>query len=134
MLPTLMIVFALLAQPVCLLYTRMVMGHAAAQAARVAAVGSAEDVRAFVLRRLRAVPEASPFHVGGSDDWEVSTIRTDEGDICVRVVGHARPLPLLGAVAAFAGMSDERGVVLVAEVRERVRPDWLEGDYASWAT
>ena len=91
------------------------------------------DVRPFALRRLAAVPEVSVFHVGGQQDWEVSTEGPDErGLVKVLLSGHARPLPLLGGICGLLGESDEKGLVLEARVTASTRPDWLEGSYGDW--
>lgn len=134
LLPTLMLLFALLMQPVCMLYTAMVMRDAAAEAARVYATTDDEGVaRSFALRRLGAVPEASLFHVGGQGDWAIEFSKSQGGrEVSVGIRGHVRPLPLMGTIASALGRRDGAGVVLEAEVRERTRPQWLEGDYASW--
>lgn len=67
LLPTILLLLALLMQPACLLYTRCVMEGAAVEVARLAATArEGLDVRPFALRRLAAVPEVSVFHVGGS--------------------------------------------------------------------
>ena len=133
-LPATMLVFALLLQPVCLSYTRAVMREAAAESARAAATaygGDVEACRAFALRRLAAVPEVPLFHVGGNADWDVRIDRTD-AHVTVRVTGHARPLPLMGALASLASHCDGTGVLLDVSVSEDTRPSWLGGDYASW--
>lgn len=134
MLPTLMLLFALLMQPVCVLFTRMIMRHAAAETARVAATSADDDVcRSFALRRLDAVPEVSLFHVGGRDDWQVGVERTDDGRrAAVEISGHVRPLPLMGVVMSALGERDATGVVVRERVSEQVRPSWLGGDYESW--
>lgn len=134
LLPTVMLIFAILLEPACLLYTRCVMHGAAAEGARIAATLYGEGTNAcqeYILRRLRAVPEASPFHVGGSGDWTVSI---DKGDkqVTVAISGHARPLPLLGVVAKAFGSSDATGVVLEVKVVEQVKADWIGGDYSAW--
>ena len=136
LLPVLMLLVALLVQPVCVLYTRMVMRSAAAESARLLATSlSQADVVSFALRRLEAVPEASLFHVGGSGDWEVTVGVRDEGRVAVtEVCGHVRPLPLLGVVAYAMGEPDGGDVLLRERLTERVRPDWLGGDYATWVS
>lgn len=135
LLPTLMLLMALLMQPACLLYTRAIMRAAAGECARVLATGYDEyaeaDCRDFALRRLAAVPELSIFHVGGREDWDV-TFERGEGLATVRIVGHLRPLPLLGMTAELLGSHDAVGTRLDVEVSERVRADWVEGDYESW--
>lgn len=134
LLPVVMVVLALLAQPACLLYTRAVMWEAAGEAARVASTAGDMDVcEDYARRRLRAVPEVSPFHVGGTEDWQVSASRSSDGrDVEVAIAGHARPLPLLGNLLGVMAEHDGSGIVLRARVRERIRPDWLEGSYATW--
>lgn len=136
LLPVLMLLFALLMEPVCLLYTRMVMGHAAAGTLRVLATNEDEHVaREYALRRLEAVPEVGPFHVGGSSDWAVRVSGpAEEGIARVSIAGHARPLPLLAAAARALGCGDGWNVELVVEMEERVRPAWVRGDYDDWVS
>lgn len=135
LIPTVMVVLALLLQPACLLYTRSVMGAAAAEGVRVMAtgVGGSEACKSYVLRRLEAVPSISIFHSGGSDDWDVSVSGPDEnGRASVEVVGHVRPLPFFGAVVSALAASDDEGAVLQVRVEESVRSSWVGGDYGSW--
>lgn len=134
LLPTVMVLLALLLQPACILYTRMVMCSAAASSARVLAtlptssLGECED---YVLRRLAAVPEVAPFHVGGRDDWVVG-VGCDGGTATVSIRGHVRLLPLFGVAMSALGAGDSAGTVIEVSVSERVRPKWLGGDYGSW--
>jgi hypothetical protein len=134
LLPALMLVLALLLEPACLLYTRAVMLSAASETARAILTdydGELEDCREFALRRLAAVPEVPLLHVGGRADWEVSP-SLDGGRASVQIRGHARPLPLMGAMGALAGMCDGEGVVLSVRVEEDLRPGWLGGTYEEW--
>lgn len=134
LLPVLMLLLGLLVQPVCACYTRTVMRHAAAETARVLATGRDDAVaRSFALRRLRAVPEAAPFHVGGESDWSVHLARSDDGGtVSVRIGGHLRPLPLLGLATYAMGKRDGVGLLMEERLEERVRPEWLGGDYGRW--
>lgn len=134
LLPVLLFALALLIQPVCLAYTRTVMKAAAAEAVRLlSTTSSEEDCKAFILRRLVAVPEASPFHVGGSDDWQIDITRGEGGGFVeVSISGHARLLPFLGMLSRTWGHYDEQGLLLKAEATGRLRPTWLEGTYESW--
>lgn len=135
-LPSVMLVVALLVQPACLSYTRAVMREAAGECARAAATAYQGDVsacREFALRRLRGVPELPLFHVGGSGDWDVEISRSDT-HVDVSIAGHARPLPLMGAVAALMGMSDGTGVVLRVSLSRDTRASWVGGDYSGWQT
>ena len=136
LLPALMLVFALLLQPVCLCYSRAIMRAAAAETARAAATAYQGDVSGceeYARRRLRAVPDVPLFHVGGSGDWKVSIERGDT-HVDVRIVGHARPLPLMGALASAAWKRDAAGIVLEVELSVDSRPRWLGGDYDAWQT
>ena len=128
------LLLALLLQPICMAYTRTVMRHAAAESLRVAATTKDDGViRAFVQRRLEAVPPVSLFHVGGSQDWRIDVAHAaDARSATVCVSGHLRPLPILGAVASMACKRDAMGVCVEESVTSDVRPDWLEGDYESW--
>lgn len=135
LLPVLMVCLALLVQPMCLLYTRSVMQSAAAEGCRLLATAYGADGDSscdqYVRRRLAAVPEAGVFHEG---DWQVDL----EGDasseeVRVRIVGHARPLPLIGVVASMLGPTDAQGnVELKVDVARAARPDWVEGGYGDW--
>lgn len=133
-LPSVMLLFALLLQPVCLSYTRAIMRGAAGECARAAATAYGSDMaacRAYALRRLEAVPEVPLFHVGGARDWKVDISRSD-GHVEVSIQGHARPLPIMGALAALASMSDGQGVVLRVSLSEDTRPSWVGGSYSDW--
>ena len=133
-LPAVMLVFALLLQPVCLSYTRAVMRAAAAESARAAMTAYGGDIgacRSYALRRLRAVPEVPLFHVGGEADWDVTIDRSGR-QVSVHIAGHARPLPLMGLMASAALGRDATGLVLDVRLQEDLRPSWLGGDYDAW--
>ena len=133
LLPTVLLTMGLLLEPACLLYTLMAMRHAAAETARLLVTASSEtDVRSFCLRRLEAVPEIGLFHTGGSEDWVVD-LSNEAGVVSVTIRGHARPLPVLGLVVGSVLGRDERGVILKAEHRARLRPGWLGGDERAWS-
>lgn len=141
LLPTIMLLLALLVQPVCLLYTRAVMQSAAADTARVLATrrvgdgGDDEACEAYCRRRLAAVPEVGCFHDGGPSDWEVSVTGAEgSSEVSVEVVGHLRPLPLLGVLARAFGESEGDRVVLRVREDEVVRAEWLEGSYGDWVS
>ena len=76
-LPVLFLLMMLLIQPGIVMYDRIVMGNAAAEACRLLATsgdsyGSMErSAEAFVRHRLAAVPQHDCFHVhGGSCSWD----------------------------------------------------------------
>lgn len=139
LLPVLLLLMAMLAQPACLLYTRCVMQAAAAQGCRVLATsgsGLADygDVRALVLRRLDAVPAAPIFHEGGHGGWTVTmTGSAQSGEVAVEIRTTARPLPFMGALASLVAGGGADGVIsLEARVARASRPNWLEGGYGDW--
>ena len=88
LIPSVMLLIALLVQPICLLYTRAVMHGAAAETARAVATargaGDLEECKQYARRRLAAVHR------------------------------------------------DSVGLVLRVEVKQRMRPSWLEGNYGDW--
>ena len=139
--PVVMLLLALLLQPAIMLYVRTVMGQAAAEGTRVLATREAgstaddEAVRAFVVRRLSAVPDTPTVHVGGEAGWEVPLSGdASSGEVSVEVAGSLRPLPLLGVLASAFGESRGEEVVLRARAQGGARPAWLEGSYGDWVS
>ena len=138
--PVVMLLLALLLQPAIMLYVRTVMGQAAAEGTRVLATREAgstaddEAVRAFVVRRLSAVPDTPTFHVGGEAGWEVTLPGDASSGVAVEVVGRVRPLPVVGVVASAFGETDGDDVVLRVRATGGARPGWLEGGYEEWTS
>lgn len=133
LIPSLLVVVALLVQPACLLYTRSVMSGAASEAARLAlTAASADEVTSFVKRRLKAVPDVGVFHAGGQDDWAVSVSGLGTAKPKVGIEGHARPLPLMAAIAGAVAGSDGSGVVLSVSEEVDARAGWVQGKYSDW--
>lgn len=133
--PTVLVLVALLAQPACLLYTRAVMASAAHETTRLVATSpdSERAARAFALRRLEAVPDAAAFHEGGPEDWEVRVEGPGEGGrVTVEIEGRVRPLPLLGAVVSVLGPQEGGLVVMRVEAAQDARARWIGGSYEEW--
>lgn len=115
-LPVLFLLVLLLVQPGIVLYDRMVMASAAAEGCRLLTTGAgADEVNAYVRRRLGAVPEHDNFHRhsdgctwniqcsgGGSADQSRVTVRT-----------QLRLLPLLDGSATLLGLADGQGYLTV---------------------
>lgn len=131
--PVMFLLMLLLLQPGIVLYDRLVMGNAAAEACRVLATGTdsfgsmARSCEAFVRHRLAAVPQHDCFHVHGAEcSWD---IRLDGGEssesVTVTIGNELRPLPLLDMGAKLLGMTNARGNL---EIRESVtlptQPAW----------
>ncbi|MDR2197757.1 MAG: pilus assembly protein [Coriobacteriales bacterium] len=147
LLPVTMLLILVLCQPAILLYNRLVMENAAAEACRLlstrADVGSfsADKYEGYVLRRLTAIPLTDIFHVGtGVRSWDI-TLEGGEGseEVCVRIVNRLRPLPLLGWGARLAGQTDAEGYLTqTVELRAPVQPSWVlnngGGGPADWTT
>ena len=118
LLPVLCVLVLLLVQPGILLYDRMVMEGAAADACRLLATtsnsreGAQEQCEAYVRRRLGAVPQQDCFHVHGPQcTWDIR-LEGDEASQSVRVsiATEARPLPLLGTAASLLGIVNGRAI------------------------
>ena len=137
LLPATMFVLAIILEPACFLYTKAVMQEAAASGARALATSgryaSLDSCREYVMRRLKAVPDVSIFHVGGNRGWEVS-VEGGEGSATsvVEVTGHVKPLPLFGVAMAALGQTDDQGVILRVRLEEEMSPSWLDGGYEDW--
>lgn len=125
LLPALFALFALLLQPAILLYNNCIMNAAAAEGCRLLATNTASDasVRAYVERRLKAIPNLSIFHRG--NDWEITWDAGANG-ANLQIVNHAEPLPLFGLTASFTKSMDPHG-----KIEQRVEascspvPEWV---------
>ncbi len=103
----------LLLQPGILLYDRMVMEGAAAEACRLLATKTAAQgdmdgsCEAYVRRRLGAVPPHDCFHVHPEAARGTSASRATKRSQTVRVsiATEVRPLPLLDTGASLLGMT-----------------------------
>lgn len=131
--PVLFLLLLMLLQPGIVLYDRLVMGNAAAEACRVLATGTdsfgsmSRSCEAFVRHRLAAVPGHSCFHVHeGGCSWDIQLIGSESSStVTVRIGNDLRPLPLFDAAAKLAGMADARGNVHIEEsVTLPTQPSW----------
>ena len=132
--PVMFLLLLLLLQPGIVLYDRLVMGNAAAEACRVLATGTdafgsmARSCEAFVRHRLAAIPQHDCFHVHGSDcSWDIRLSGGElSGTVTVTIGNELRPLPLFDAAAKLAGVTNARGNL---EIRESVtmptQPPWV---------
>lgn len=139
LLPLILILLALLLEPVCLFYTRSVMEATASELCRLLATRTAnlgdEDIRNYALERLHAIPETTPFHKGGDGDWEISASGTEGSSTTeVSIRGHVPLLPFYSAVANLLGAAQDGAILLTVKVKENVRPSWLSGSYSDWVS
>lgn len=103
LLPVLFGMLALLVQPMMLLYNRCVMQAAAAEGCRVAATARCDEreLQAYVQRRLAAIPALDVFQ-DTDEGWLVNFEQdSSAGTVCVTVVNHIQPLPLVGLTAGL---------------------------------
>ena len=144
--PILFLLMLLLLQPAIVLYDRVVMGNAAAEACRLLATSTdalgsmGESSEAFVRHRLAAVPQHECFHAhedGCSWDIELSGDESSEV-VTVRIANELKPLPLFDAGSTFLGLTNGRGHLVIEEsVSMPAQPDWVNSspagtDPASW--
>lgn len=136
LIPVLFVVLLALVQPALLLYDRVVMKAAAADACRLLAtktdaLGSMdESVDAYVRHRLGAVPPASCFHVHeGGCTWEVEAEGSESWEqVSVTIRTKVRPLPLFDAAGTLAGALDGEGLLTVEVHDSRpTQPSWVGG-------
>ena len=122
--PVLFILMLLLLQPGIVLYDRLVMGNAAAEACRLLATSTdsygsaAASCEAFVRHRLAAVPPHDCFHVHhGNCSWEIELNGNESsGVVSVRIGNQLRPLPLFDTASKLLGLTNASGNLEIEEV------------------
>jgi Flp pilus assembly protein TadG len=137
LLPILFVVIGMLIQPALLLYNRCIMNAAACEGCRLIATNTNDDAttRAFMQRRLGAIPMLGIFHEG--EQWEVSWSGGELGQpVSVTIVNHVRPLPLFGVTAALSNtMTPEGFIEQRVEANSALAPAWasaLGSSPSSW--
>ena len=146
LIPILFLLLLLLIQPAILLYNRMVMQNAAAEACRLLSTRadtgdySGEKYEAYVKRRLASIPPIDIFHAHvGSDTWEIELIGgEDSSEVTVRITNKLKPLPLLDIGASLLRLTDAEGyLVQTVEVTMPTQPNWVwangKGGPSDWA-
>lgn len=140
-LPVMMMLALMLIQPAIVLYDRIVMQAAAAEACRLLATAdrsegdsSCED---YIRRRLSSVPQQSCFHVhDAACSWEIDLAGdASSSEVSVRIGNKIKPLPLLGAGAVLLGAADDDGCVAI-EVTSSMptQPSWVSESNAGFAS
>lgn len=140
--PVMFILMLLLLQPGIVLYDRVIMGSAAAEACRVLATSTDSQgsmnrsCEAFIRHRLSAIPQQDCFHVhNGVCSWSIE-MSGDEGSLFVttRIRNELRPLPLFDGAAKLLGMVNARGNLEIEEsVTMQVQPTWVSGTQSGLA-
>ena len=127
LLPIFFLIFGLFLQPVFLLYNRCVMHAAAAESCRMLASATTDEnsKKAYVFRRLSAIPCISPFHEGDAKNYEVSFSGGQMSEeVSVKIINHAKPLPLFGITAGLTEQMDGSSIRQEVSVSTHVIPAW----------
>lgn len=127
LIPVILLLMALLVQPVIVLFDRAVMEAAASEGVRVLETLSPGDERAAcaaVERRLSAVPDIGVFHEG---PWLVEIVGGEgQTNACVSVEHEIRPLPFMGIGMELLGMTNDRGLIEQEVSKDaKVTEDWV---------
>lgn len=144
--PVMFLLLLLLLQPGIVLYDRLVMSNAAAEACRLLATGTdsygsmTRSCEAFVRHRLAAIPGHSCFHVHKRNcSWDIQFAGSESSETVTVTIGNElRPLPLLDMGATLLGMTNAAGNLCISEsVTMRTQPPWASSsqlglDPPSW--
>lgn len=122
LIPIIFLLLLLLLQPGILLYDRMVMQGAAAEACRMLATrsdasGADSAIYEQVVRRhLGAIPQQENFHCHeGGCSWQIELNGDEHSTVVdVRIAGKVKLLPLLDMGGTLLGIGDGSGVVELA--------------------
>lgn len=146
-LPVLLGLVLFLLQPGIVLYDRVVMKSAAAEACRLLAVSgsdfgeSEEAVKAFIRHRLAAIPPQDLFHVHGSGcSWAIDLSGDEDSSVVtVSIENQVRPLPLISwGMSAIGALSNEGTFRLSVRESAPSQPLWVGNaeagrDVSGWA-
>ena len=131
--PVLFLLLLMLLQPGIILYDRIVMGSAAAEACRLLATSTdsfgsmSGSCEAFVRHRLAAVPSHRCFHVHDAGcSWDIQLVGGESSSsITVSIENELRPLPLFDAGAKLLGLTNTAGNLCIREsVTMPTQPAW----------
>ena len=132
--PVMFLLMLMLLQPGIVLYDRLVMGNAAAEACRLLATGNgtfggaSRSCEAFVRHRLAAVPQHDCFHVHGANcSWDIQLSGGESSETATVTIGNElKPLPLLDVTAKLLGMTNARGnLEIQTSVTLPTQPSWV---------
>ena len=137
--PVLFVALLLLVQPGIVLYDRLVMGNAAAEACRLLATSTdsqgsmRSSCEAFVRHRLAAVPQHECFHAHeGGCSWTIEFSGDEHSEVVgVTIRNELKPLPLFDAAATMLGMVNAAGHLEIEEnVTMPTQPAWASSTEA----
>lgn len=135
LIPVVFLLLLLLVQPGILLYDRMVMNAAAAEACRALATRTADagtDAAAFeesVRRHLGAIPQQENFHRHKDGcSWKIELSGDERSSrTSVRITGSVKLLPLLDSAGTLLGFGDGEGNIEVSVCASaQAQAPWVE--------
>ncbi|MDO4400073.1 MAG: TadE/TadG family type IV pilus assembly protein [Coriobacteriia bacterium] len=146
LIPVVFLLLLLLVQPGILLYDRMVMSAAAAEACRTLATRSADsgvDAEAYeesVRRHLGAIPQQENFHRHRDGcSWRIELTGDERSpQVSARITGSVKLLPLLDMGGTLLGLGDGAGNVEISVFASaQTHAAWVDGnglglDPSSW--
>ena len=119
----------LLIQPAILLYDKIIMESAAAEACRTFAsnMNSEGYVKDLVTRRLGAIPQQDNFHIHSAGcSYKVECLRLGENRVGVKVTNELKPLPLLDFTSGLIGATNGNGNFEISVQRElQTQSTWV---------
>lgn len=135
LIPVLFVVMLMLIEPGIILYDRMVMDGAAAEACRLLATKCTaggfdeDDYRAVIARHLGAIPQQDLFHIHGGDCTYDVRMTGDEsaGTVAVEIDNEIRLLPLFDAAGALTGIAPDGRYKISVRQQASTKPTWYEG-------
>ena len=132
--PVAFLLLLLLLQPGIVLYDRLVMESAAAEACRMLATRSPDsgvDDAAYetaVRRHLGAIPQQENFHRHADGcSWQIELVGNERSErVSVRITGSVRLLPLLNLGGTLLGLGDGAGnIELTVEHSAATQDAWV---------
>lgn len=132
--PLLFIGILLLVQPGIVLYDRMIMKSAAAEACRALATSdNHQQIEELVRRRLGAVPQHDCFHIhDGGCSWKIELIGGPSSrTVTVHVRNQVKPLPLISFGERALGLTNNDGnLEIEVSVQQDIQPEWTANSTA----
>lgn len=132
--PLLFVGILLLVQPGIILYDRMVMKSAAAEACRaLATCDDRQQVEELLRRRLGAVPQHDCFHIhDGGCSWKIELVGGPSSQaVSVRICNQAKPLPLISLGERALGLTNGEGnLEIEVSAHQEIQPAWTANSTA----
>lgn len=128
--PVLMVLLLFLLQPGIVLYDRIVMEGAAAEACRLLSTTTGENAQTndeYVRRRLSSIPEADAFHVHSTGcSWLIELAGDDSAATTTCTIRtELKPLPLVDiGLGALGGLNQNGNLEIEVSASAQTQPDW----------